>query len=97
VWLAATLGTQRPLARAQRFDGVVPISPTGEPITPAQLAHFLEPVERRDGFDVVATLHWSHTPAEYADAGATWLIQSSWPEGDWYEQLLQTAHGGPPT
>jgi alkanesulfonate monooxygenase SsuD/methylene tetrahydromethanopterin reductase-like flavin-dependent oxidoreductase (luciferase family) len=96
VWLAATLGARRPLARAQRFDGVVPISPAGEPITPAQLARFLEPVERRDGFDVVATLHWSYTPVEYADAGATWLIQSSWPEGDWYEQLLQTAHDGPP-
>jgi alkanesulfonate monooxygenase SsuD/methylene tetrahydromethanopterin reductase-like flavin-dependent oxidoreductase (luciferase family) len=96
VWLAATLGTQRPLRRAQRYDGVVPISPAGEPITPADLARFVEPAERRDGWEVVASLHWSHTPAEYADAGATWLIQSSWPDGDWYEPLLQAARNGPP-
>ncbi len=96
VWLAASLGTRRPLARAQRFDGVAPISSDGEPPTPADLARFLEPVVRRPGFDVVASLHPSHTPAEYADAGATWLIDSRWPDVDWYGELLRAAHDGPP-
>ena len=44
---------RRPLARAARFDGVVPIASDGGPLAPDALAAYLEPMERPPGFDVV--------------------------------------------
>jgi hypothetical protein len=33
--------------------------------------------------------------AEYADAGATWLVESPRPEGDWVEELRRRLRRGP--
>jgi len=33
---------------------------------------------------------------EYADAGATWLVESAWPEGDWLDDLAGRVRAGPP-
>jgi hypothetical protein len=32
---------------------------------------------------------------EYASAGATWLIESTWPEGDWVADIRTRVTAGP--
>lgn len=49
-----------------------------------------------DHFDVVVSAHWEESPAAYAEAGATWLIQSWNAEPDWLDQLGPLVEQGPP-
>ena len=93
--------------------GVLPESPavrTGPPLggrhaavarglmTPKQVSEVLAITGQHEGFDVVVTPHDDHTPAEYADAGATWLISSPppWLDG-WRTMLDGLAAAGPVT
>lgn len=97
VWVAGVVPNRRPLARARRWDGVVPIGSAGD-CTPEELAAYLASDARQpgDGWDVV--VHWSDgiPAAEYADAGATWLIRSAWPAQDgWERALAETIAAGP--
>jgi alkanesulfonate monooxygenase SsuD/methylene tetrahydromethanopterin reductase-like flavin-dependent oxidoreductase (luciferase family) len=100
VWVAALWPNPRPLRRAARWDGVVPLSGNGEPLTPEIVANVVERVAelRGDliGFDVVATLAPDIDPAEYEAAGATWAIESIWPWPEtWYDDLLARCGQGP--
>jgi alkanesulfonate monooxygenase SsuD/methylene tetrahydromethanopterin reductase-like flavin-dependent oxidoreductase (luciferase family) len=97
IWVAGVVPNRRPLARARRWDGIVPIGSAAYS-TPDELAAYLasdgEPT--RDGWEVVA--HWGEgIPAqEYADAGATWLLRSAWPAVDgWERSLSATVSAGP--
>jgi alkanesulfonate monooxygenase SsuD/methylene tetrahydromethanopterin reductase-like flavin-dependent oxidoreductase (luciferase family) len=94
IWVGATAPHRRPLARAVRWDGVVPL--TGfEPPTPDELAGYLEGIERPPGWDVV-TMWAPDVPIdEYADAGGTWLVEGCWPEGDWVDDLRRRITAGP--
>lgn len=97
IWVAGVAPHRRPLARARRWDGFVPIG-AGEHCTPGELAAYLASDGRPSapGWDVVA--HWRDgIPAsEYADAGATWLIRSEWPAVDgWPLRLTETITAGP--
>ena len=67
-------------------------------MTPEQVAEVVAITGQRDGFDVVVSPHYDHTPAEYADAGATWLISSAppWLDG-WQAMLDELAAAGPTT
>jgi alkanesulfonate monooxygenase SsuD/methylene tetrahydromethanopterin reductase-like flavin-dependent oxidoreductase (luciferase family) len=96
IWIAAMDPFRAPLRRAVRFDGVVPIAGHGGPLTPAGLSAYLEGFARPDGYDVVVGRDADHGADEYADAGATWLIESRWPEGAWFDELLRAAQDGPP-
>ena len=88
IWIAATAPNRAPLARAARFDGVMPIGATGFPATPAELAGYLGDLARRDRYDVIAPWHPDVTdPNDYAEVGATWLVESTWPEDDWLAEL----------
>jgi alkanesulfonate monooxygenase SsuD/methylene tetrahydromethanopterin reductase-like flavin-dependent oxidoreductase (luciferase family) len=94
IWVAAVAPHRRPLARAVRWDGVVPL--TGfEPPTPGELAAYLEGVERPAGWDVVATWSPGIPPDEYAAVGATWLVDGCWPEGDWVPEFRRRVTAGP--
>ena len=96
IWVAGMWPNRRPFRRAARWDGVVPMSADGMPIRPQQLAEAVAFMGGpRPGFDVVSSWHWEHTPAEFADAGATWLIESRWVDGGWYEELMESARNGP--
>jgi hypothetical protein len=44
---------------------------------------------------VVAALAPGHSAADYERAGATWLIESRWPDGDWFAELEAAAARGP--
>ncbi len=84
IWVAGVVPNSRPLARARRWDGVVPIG-SRELLEPESLADYLGDV--KPGWDVVAPWAPGVPADEYADAGATWLIESTWPVGDWAQEF----------
>jgi alkanesulfonate monooxygenase SsuD/methylene tetrahydromethanopterin reductase-like flavin-dependent oxidoreductase (luciferase family) len=96
IWVAGVWPNRRPMARAARWDGVIPISVDG--LRPEQLAQIVEWCGgSRPGFDVVATAVDGVSTAELADAGATWQVVSTWPLGDWLPDFRRRVLGGPPS
>lgn len=103
VWVAGMWPNRAPFRRAARWDGVVAMSAAtdeGPPLLrPDAVAAIVELIEqeraRDEPFDVVVSGHWEHTPAEYADAGATWLVSSWDAEPGWVDQLRERAEHGP--
>ena len=94
IWVAGVVPNQRPLRRAMRYDAIVPIA-RGD-LRPDALAEYLALADPQPaGWDVVAP--WaSGVPAdEYADAGATWLIESARPVGDWVEEFRRRIRRDP--
>jgi len=97
IWVAGVVPNRRPLARARRWDGVMPIGATGYG-TPAELAAHLasDGVPAAPGWEVVASVPDGIPAQEYADAGATWGIRSAWPQdGDWEDRLSDLIAAGP--
>jgi alkanesulfonate monooxygenase SsuD/methylene tetrahydromethanopterin reductase-like flavin-dependent oxidoreductase (luciferase family) len=107
VWCAAMWPNRSPVRRAARWDGIFPMkvqtSGQFEALSPddvrAIVAYVKDHRSSMDGFDVVigepppdGSKPVKDVVAEYADAGATWLMESSGsPEG--MSELLRT---GPP-
>ena len=93
-WMAAKAPHPHPLARSFRWDGVAPISGEAEQLTPAQLADYVagHPASGSTGaaFDIVATRDTDHSVEDYLAAGATWVIDSVWPIGDWMAELANS-------
>ncbi len=85
IWVAGVVPNRKPLARARHWDGVVPIG-SREKLTPDGLASYLGEAPQ-PGWDVVAPWAPGVPAQEYADAGATWLVESTWPVGDWVQEF----------
>lgn len=102
VWVAAMSPARRPLRRAARFDGVVPLSGEGIPTHPSEIARYLatEPeivaAMARPGFDVVMNWAPDTKPSEYEALGATWLVESSWVSEEDRAGLRTRVEVGPP-
>lgn len=92
IWVAGIVPNQPPLRRAVRWDGVVPIGP--DFLRPDQLAAYVGD-RARPGWDVVAPWAPGVPAGEYAEAGATWLIESTWPLDDWVPEFRRRVAGGP--
>lgn len=92
IWVAGVVPNQPPLRRALRWDGIVPIG-LGH-LLPDQLSGYVG-AHIRPGWDVVAPWAPGVPAQEYADAGATWLIESTEPVGDWVPEFRQRLNAGP--
>jgi alkanesulfonate monooxygenase SsuD/methylene tetrahydromethanopterin reductase-like flavin-dependent oxidoreductase (luciferase family) len=108
IWVAATWPARKPLRRAARWDGVVPISQDaleGGTIEPSDLRRLVAYVqEQRTGtgpFDVVKfgqTLDPGDTAQveACAGAGATWWLESIVTWGTSLERTRERLRKGPP-
>ncbi|MGH9210882.1 MAG: LLM class flavin-dependent oxidoreductase [Acidimicrobiales bacterium] len=94
IWVAATAPYQRSLRRSLRWDGAAPLSPSAVP-TPDELAAYLADVEPPSGWDLVAFRAPEVPIAAYEPTGATWVIDSTWPEGDWVTEFRDRIRLGP--
>jgi alkanesulfonate monooxygenase SsuD/methylene tetrahydromethanopterin reductase-like flavin-dependent oxidoreductase (luciferase family) len=114
LWVVGVWPRPRSLARALRYDGLVPQKqaepgqPPG-PITPAHLralsAYIAQHRPSPAPFDLIAE---GETPAgsprqaadqvrPFAEAGATWWLESRWTAGDdWEAVVRQRLSAGPP-
>ena len=105
VWVACMLPARRPLARAARWDGVVPMKTGPEGVgfvTPDDVASIVAEISSLrgslDGFDVVVNAGPPPTAsvAEFEAAGATWCITSMGEFPGWIDELREIVAGGPP-
>jgi hypothetical protein len=85
---------RRPLQRALRYDGFVPIG-EGPLLDPAEVTAYLDGVDRPPGWDVVVNAAPGIPFEDYAAIGATWVVDGAWPEGDWVRDLRDTINAGP--
>ncbi|QNK82155.1 LLM class flavin-dependent oxidoreductase [Nakamurella sp. PAMC28650] len=109
VWVGGTLPRRKPMSRAARWDGAVPITwadgRLSRPST-AEIAGVRDQVvaERghSGGFDLAVWAEVAERPDEvaaelpgYAAAGATWWIETAKPEPGWLEGLRTRIAGRP--
>ncbi len=101
IWCVGALGRPKSMARARRWDGVIPqVVEDGEGRQPTLEEVEALRAELRDEADIIIEGSTAeHSPAAYADAGATWWIESMWeavgehsPVASAYDRLLE----GPP-
>lgn len=110
VWAVAGWPKEKSLARATRWDGIIPVNMTEganafDPVQPDMLREIVawceEHRERTTPFDVViegksAGPDDTDYIGAVAEAGATWFIESRWDEAETPETLLERARKGPP-
>jgi alkanesulfonate monooxygenase SsuD/methylene tetrahydromethanopterin reductase-like flavin-dependent oxidoreductase (luciferase family) len=93
IWIAGRAPHRRPLERARRWHGYVPIA--DDFLTPEALADYVGP-HPHDDWDLVAQWPEGGSPEEYAAAGATWLVRSVWPhEAGWRREIEAMVSAGP--
>jgi len=112
LWVVGVWPRPRSLARALRYDGLVPQKqaepgqPPG-PITPADLRairdYIAEHRTSRAPFDLISEGETPPAPQAadqvrpYAEAGATWWLESRWTAGDdWEAVVRERLSAGPP-
>ncbi|MDQ3468501.1 MAG: LLM class flavin-dependent oxidoreductase [Actinomycetota bacterium] len=81
IWCAAAVGRPRSMARALRWDGILPqrVSADGAAqATIEDVAALHDETPDRDFDIVIEGSVTDHSPAAWASAGATWWIESMW-------------------
>jgi alkanesulfonate monooxygenase SsuD/methylene tetrahydromethanopterin reductase-like flavin-dependent oxidoreductase (luciferase family) len=96
IWAGGILPSARPIARAARWDGMVPINAEQDLVPAQELAAVHDRIARlrgSAGFDLVvwAGLEQAAGQVEavlpaYQQAGVTWWIECARPEADWWER-----------
>jgi alkanesulfonate monooxygenase SsuD/methylene tetrahydromethanopterin reductase-like flavin-dependent oxidoreductase (luciferase family) len=95
IWIAAVAPHRRGLARALRWDGLVPIGMPSGYLTPDELAAYVEGIDAPSRWDIVASWAPGVPADEYVSVRATWLVEGAWPEGDWVADLRSRIRHGP--
>jgi len=109
IWLGATWPKQRPVRRAARFDGIIPIlDPYTDLISPDQIRDLVAFIaanrETADPFEVVIPQMGQTGDEErdrdqmraYAHAGATWVLDAADPAAEGIDDILARVRLGPP-
>ena len=89
IWVVGAWPSEASMSRAARYDGLLPNVVGGGKLTPQTVAQLREWIgERRvlDGFEIVVEGTTDATDAgaaateaqQWADAGATWWVESDW-------------------
>jgi len=87
IWAVGAWPSDRSMARAARYDGLLPNVVGGGAYTPEMIGEMRDWIARRrgstDGFDIVLEGPTEPGAADdelrrFADAGATWWIESNW-------------------
>lgn len=97
IWVGGTLPAPRPVARAARWDGMVPIHSRLERIPAQDMAAVRDRITQlrgsAAGFDLVVWAGLESTAGEvdaalpaYHNAGVTWWIESPRPEPQWWQR-----------
>ncbi len=108
VWVGGVLPARRPMRRAARWDGAVPIRFADRELARPSVADIagvrdLVAAARGSvsGYDLVVWAEVAAEPAalgptldEYADAGATWWIETAKPGAGWRDGLLDRIAAG---
>ena len=108
VWVGGVLPATRPIARAARWDGVVPIRFAQRSLIRPSVADIADVRDRvtaargsADGYDVVVWAEVAAEPGEvpaladtYQAAGATWWIETAKPEPEWWEGVTRRVAAG---
>lgn len=101
IWVAGMLPFRRPLRRAARYDGVVPIRSDMDPMSPAEVAETKAYVDRhREGhrpYEIVigGPPHTSAEFEEFERAGVTWYLAGPHPAGEPLAETLAWVAEGP--
>jgi alkanesulfonate monooxygenase SsuD/methylene tetrahydromethanopterin reductase-like flavin-dependent oxidoreductase (luciferase family) len=105
VWVAAAWPARKPLERAARWDGVVPVGATGLEVEPQDLRAIAAYTSERRGsderFDLIR-FGTTRDPSDTgmveacADAGATWWIEYVYTWSSSLEATRARLHQGPP-
>lgn len=108
IWVVAAWPRPRSMARAARWDGILPAisGDPGRQVTPAEVAEITTWLRDRDAATRELVLEgvspgddpgWAVERLKpLADAGATWWIESRWEAPNDHETLLARVRQGPP-
>ncbi len=94
--VAGTAPNRAPLVRSLSWDGFFPLG-SNHLLTPPNLALYLEGTERPDGWQLWAPQHPDFPPDDHAAVGVDWLVQGTWPGGDWVPEFRNRIAAGPPS
>ena len=100
VWVAGFYGNPRPLRRAARYQGFIPVN-LEHPDQLAQIVADLTELRQAAGtastqpYDVIAALPPGKDPAPYAAAGATWWLVEFPAEAATVDRVRAVIHDGP--
>jgi alkanesulfonate monooxygenase SsuD/methylene tetrahydromethanopterin reductase-like flavin-dependent oxidoreductase (luciferase family) len=78
IWCVGMLGRPKSMARALRWDGLLPQNAGGAHPTLAQISAIREGLGDREYDIVIEGEGNEHSPAAWAAAGATWWMESMW-------------------
>jgi alkanesulfonate monooxygenase SsuD/methylene tetrahydromethanopterin reductase-like flavin-dependent oxidoreductase (luciferase family) len=91
VWVAGIAPNKRPLERARRWDGYVPI---GRDVTPESIAPLVGGPP--PGWELVVPWDDGRRAEEWAAIGVTCLVRSVWPKDEGWVDELRSIAAGPP-
>ena len=108
VWVGGVLPATRPMDRAARWDGAVPIRFADRSLIRPSAQDIADVRQRvaaargsADGFDMAVWAEVAPDPAavpglaaDYAEAGATWWIETAKPEPGWWEGVTRRVAAG---
>jgi alkanesulfonate monooxygenase SsuD/methylene tetrahydromethanopterin reductase-like flavin-dependent oxidoreductase (luciferase family) len=105
IWIGGILPAPRPVARAARWDGMVPICDGSAQVSAQDMAAVRDRISQLRGsvagFDLVIWAGLEPAAGEvaaqlpaYQDAGVTWWIESARPEPQWWQRTqMRVARG----